>query len=344
MSDKKISIRLIPHVPFSIHQGGFELSAANLERELKKNCDIKYLNFQKQNIDFQILHLFGGSSNWYDIAYHFPKDKKLVLTALAAANFKKGLNFYIKNKFIQILNKFTINRTVHDRVSFLLHKADGIICLNSLEKYFFIHRYNLSPDKLTIIPNGIKNIFFSKPNYSFSRKFNVSEYVLFVGTITHRKNPLLLANACSRLGLKSVFIGNLSEIEVTYTRNFLNFVNNQKNNAYWLSNLHSGDILLKSAYDCCKVFCLPSSSETQPLSAMEALAARKKVILADLPYAHEKPFLDNVIHCKINLASLESALLQAFRDSSSRKLTSDYSIKSIAKSHKNFYLKIIKKS
>lgn len=54
--------------------------------------------------------------------------------------------------------------------------------------------------------------------------------------------------------------------------------------------LEYGSQALVSAYDRASCFALVSELETQPISALEAVARKKPILLGDRPYARQKYF------------------------------------------------------
>ena len=61
------------------------------------------------------------------------------------------------------------------------------------------------------------------------------------------------------------------------------------NNAFrWVRWFATGSVELAEAYRGAAVFALPSHDETQPISALEAAACRKPLVLANLPYAKQE--------------------------------------------------------
>ena len=172
---------------------------------------------------------------------------------------------------------------------------------------------------------------YSTPASIFSDKFGLNGFALYVGNIIKRKNPLLLAECLNEMGLIGVFIGQQMSVEVEYGKMFKNLIERSPN-LTWIPNLDYNDSVLSSAFSAAKVLCLPSEAETQPVVALEAMAAGTPVILGDYPYAYQTPFEEAF---KVNPGrkeDLKTAILCATNQSqpAAIKLSSEYSWKMIA--------------
>ncbi|MBU0472056.1 MAG: glycosyltransferase, partial [Nanoarchaeota archaeon] len=79
----------------------------------------------------------------------------------------------------------------------------------------------IKPEKITLIPSVVDYSYFSKPKggNEFRKRYGLGKepFVLVVG-IRSVKNPLVIANACERSGVKVVMIGpyEKSDLEATW--------------------------------------------------------------------------------------------------------------------------------
>jgi glycosyltransferase involved in cell wall biosynthesis len=345
-----IKIRFLPHVPYSIHCGGFEVSTKILYNSLKdaNTVDVKYFNWCGECFDYDILHLYGGSPNWYDLAFHFPSSKKLVVTALGAQD-PFGFNANLKSYFISKLNILTKNRTVHDRTNFVLNRADAIICLSDLEKLFFVKRYNISDSKLHVIPNSVPNDWQNNEfNYKEVLKKNiipvnfiVKKYILFIGTISKRKNPLNLLRACKYLGLNIIIVGKGIEGELSYFNDLMCEIEKYKSNCIYVKEVPYGSLLHKSLIKGCSVFALPSEFETQPLVLLEALSLGSNILVGNGFYTKQKYF-NNQVNCNPNsINSIVDGLLKSMVESDEILIENIIDHNSAVKMHIELYYKLL---
>jgi glycosyltransferase involved in cell wall biosynthesis len=140
------------------------------------------------------------------------------------------------------------------------------------------------------VNNAVHDIFYNATGDEFVNKYKLENFVLFTGNIIPRKNPLLLAKVLNKLQLNGVFIGSGDYGGSSYLESFKREIYISNGRLIWINGLGSEDPMLASAYHAARVFCLPSRSETQPQSALEALVAKKPIILANKPYAYQSPF------------------------------------------------------
>ncbi len=84
-----------------------------------------------------------------------------------------------------------------------LSNADGIVAVSEAMKYDMVSIYNIDPNRIRVIYNGIDADFYRKTeNPEVLRKYGVDPekpYVLFVGRITRQKGIVHLARAIPRL-------------------------------------------------------------------------------------------------------------------------------------------------
>ena len=147
---------------------------------------------------------------------------------------------------------------------------------------------------MEIIPNIVEDSFFKPPNFDFKKKYGIEQYVLCTGNICARKNQYNLALACINLNLNLVLIGNVLDGENMYGDK-LAALEKEHQNIKWIRHMESGSDELVSAYYNCAVYALPSNSETQPISALEAVAMEKPLVLLDRRYAHQSFYVNAVI-------------------------------------------------
>ena len=112
-------------------------------------------------------------------------------------------------------------------------------------------------------------------NADFRKKFSITgDYVLSVANIDTRKNTHNLIKACAESGLQLISIGHIRDIP--YFESFKEQYSNFK---------HVGSIsdvgLLKSAYQQCQIFALPSLCETPGIAALEAASQGARIVITE---------------------------------------------------------------
>lgn len=284
-----MQIKYYPYQPHCFAFGGFDLQMLNALKAVDKlGVNVSKLDLWSLDKDFDIIHLWGvGLHNYHIIDWSKKANKKIVATLLLPYfdTIRLKLSFY-KNFLTSGQREYRNYLNLIDRLV-VVNELQVII----LNKYFKVPR-----NKITIIPNIIEERFFESPDFDFSSKHNVKNYILCTGNISSRKNQLNLAKACVELKLNLVLIGKVLEGEALYAKELETIVHNNKN-IKWIKGLSNASNELVSAYYQCSIFALPSIDETQPISALEASAIGKPLIMLDRMYAHQK-YYNNVTFCR----------------------------------------------
>lgn len=325
MDNMKPEVRVLAEFPLSIAFGGLELQCLRTLSALqKKISNIAFLDYHNADEEFDILHIFGNPAGLYEVVFHAAKSKKVIISAVCGAI---GFSPFRRNvqRAISGIANIVHQRTDYARLRSMFQAAAHVICLNELEKDFIARTYQLSPSKLTIIPIGVEEYYFSASPGSFVDEYGMTDFVLYTGNIVGRKNPLRLAAALKKVGLGGVFIGSVLNAELEYASHFEEIISRSPN-LLWIKGLPYDDPLLASAYAAASIFCLPSSGETQSASAMEAMAAGTPIILGDLPYAYQPPF-EKALRCSPDHeGSIEECIKQILQapDEYSQKLPESF--------------------
>jgi glycosyltransferase involved in cell wall biosynthesis len=275
------SVRMVPVQPHCFAFGGFELQMINAmtaSRDL--GFDVSPLDPWSKTNNFNIAHFWGFEVSHFQTAkWAYLANKKLIMTMLLT-NYS-AVN-YFRNYFSKLIGS--------SRLKFqMLNWLSAIVVVNSEQKKYANFILNIPKNKIHVIPNIVEDIFFDAPSDSRNFDIGIKNYILCTGNVCKRKNQLLLVKACRKLGLPLVILGNSMTGEIDYANAVRDEMKGIKNMA-WIQNLKPGSMTLAAAYKNCIAFALPSYNETQPISALEAAAAGKPILLADLPYAKQEFF------------------------------------------------------
>jgi glycosyltransferase involved in cell wall biosynthesis len=162
----------------------------------------------------------------------------------------------------------------------LLSLADRILPNSHAEANQLVSLFAADPEKIRVVPNGVLDRFRSASPEPFRERLGTDEdFVLFVGRIEPRKNPLGLIRAMRRLGgvhPRLVIIGDAPP----ESRGYLERCRAEGGDAVrWLPAIDHHDPLLASAYAAARVFALPSWFETPGLAALEAALAGVPIVI-----------------------------------------------------------------
>lgn len=169
---------------------------------------------------------------------------------------------------------------VLDAIKTNLWLADKIIVNSFIEEEALVRLMQIDSSRISIIPNGVDDLFFQKisPNI-FRDVFNIEgAYVLNVGNVEPRKNQLAMLKALKAFpSLQLVTIGGIREAwysDACQAEGGGQFVS--------IPALKPGSELLRSAMAGCEFFAMPSLVETPSIASLEAGAAGCKILTTDL--------------------------------------------------------------
>ncbi|MDC0117762.1 glycosyltransferase family 4 protein, partial [Flavobacteriaceae bacterium] len=300
-----MKIKYFPYQPHCFAFGGFDMQMLNAFDAVKETgIDASKIDTWSRDNDFDIIHLWGiGPTNYNIIDWTIKSKKKIIATVLIPYYDTLRLKLsYLKN----------INSTFQKQLISYYGKIDKIVVVNDLQSNALNKYYKVPTSKIEIIPNIIEDNYFVVPVFNFAETYKVKDYILCTGNISSRKNQLNLAYACANLKLDLVLIGNILDGEKTYAQKLEELT--QKNTSIkWIKELPKGSEELASAYFYCKIFALPSKDETQPISALEAAAMEKQLILNDRAYAKQEYYQGAVLARTTSVGDIETALKIALK-------------------------------
>jgi glycosyltransferase involved in cell wall biosynthesis len=188
----------------------------------------------------------------------------------------------------------------------LLKMAD-VLCPNSVAEAELLARsYDLPVSKMSVTYNGINEHFFSTARIGgelFRSTYGIQgDFVLCVANIEVRKNQVRLLEACRRLHLPLILVGNVRDSE------YFKKLKEDSRGWTYLGYIEPGSELLISAMKACSVFALPSLLETPGLAALEAMAVGARVLITREGPTREY-FGDTAVYCDpLSSASIEEGL------------------------------------
>lgn len=271
-------VRVVPLQPHCFAFGGFEIQMiAAIESARAAGTDVAPLDFWQREADFDVLHLWGLQSHSYTMQWAHAAGKKTVLSALV---YYPSWIFSLRHLVSLAVGPARQERT-------MLANVDCITVVNKAQAKYVVGTMGLHAEKVAVVPNVVEDIFFRQESRAESFSFGIENYVLCVGNICPRKNQLLLVDACRKLGVPLLLVGTVLTGEDDYARAVGEAIATC-GSFRWIKGLNPGSVELAAAYQGAAVFALPSYMEHQPISALEAAASGKPLVLADRPYAKQE--------------------------------------------------------
>lgn len=197
---------------------------------------------------FDVIHNFNFSMKWSPYQTWTAKKHRKPLVY--------SMIYHEGEQFVPYANQ----QIMADATDAMLFLTEGEI--ERVERHIKIDR-----SKCHVIPNGVDELWFKK----VKPQKDMEPYVLTVGRVEPSKGQLAVAEACKRIGIRYIMIGQRTDEMYTRQCESLGAAHFQP---------MEPEKLVKF-YAQCSAFALASAAEVQPLSAMEAMAQGAQVVLTE---------------------------------------------------------------
>ncbi len=294
-------VRVVPFQPHCFAFGGFELQMiAAMESARAAGANIAPLDFWKREADFDVLHLWGlDLQHNQTVKWARSGGKKTVLSTLVEYSGKSWLRHLVSSA----VGPARLRQA-------MLASVDCLTAVNEGQARYLVD-LGVPGDKVRVVPNIVDDIFFRIRGSKGTGAFGIENYVLCTGNVCQRKNQLSLVSACRKLGVPLLLVGNILTGEDDYGRAVAEAMA-ALDGSRWIKGLSPGSVELAEAYCGAAVFALPSHSEQQPISALEAAACGKPIVLADRTYASQEFYESAALADPDSADSIAGALRMAF--------------------------------
>lgn len=327
-----MKVKYFPYQPNCFGFGGFDMQMLNaLDSVIKTGVDASKLDVWSRDKDFDIIHLWGIGPHNYHIIDWAKKSEKAILATVLISYFD---TIRLKLSYIRHYNSAWQKQFI-----LYFNRIDKVVVVNALQASVLSKYYKVHPSKIAIIPNIIEDKYFETPTFNFSEKYNIDDYVLCTGNICSRKNQLNLARACINLDKKLVFVGGVLDGEEKYAKE-LEVLISKHSNIRWIKELPKGSEELAAAYYNCSLFALPSKNETQPISALEAGAMNKPLVLCERDYARQDYYKGAILTKSTSVKDIEMALMTVLSNKTTFKKNQklfDCTAEAVGKAYKKVY-------
>ena len=281
---------IVPEFPAGLMSGGTLVQAEETCEALAATGDgltAELFNWSEYRSLPDLYHFVSIQPHFYPILELIRQIGRPYLLTLLSPNPAGGPRLWVSaaRHFVKVkcLRRVELYRAIHGASAIIAITRSGADSLRTI--------FRLGTKTLHVVPHGVREGFFSCSPDAWKATFGPEPFVLCVGAIQRRKNQLLLVEACNRLRLPVVLLGPVLPGEKDY--GYRVGVAVQQNEGFggrWLRTLRNDHPLLLSAFAACRVFALLSCSETQPISVLQAMAARKPVLLLHAGYVAQPPF------------------------------------------------------
>lgn len=305
-----MKIKVLPFIPHGLLFGGFEIQMiAAIDATREVGVDIAKMNVWSRENDFEILHLWGLENAHYStIVWGRRAGKKIVISALLPyLDFKT----YFKNMTANLLGK----RRIQNKI---LSLVDQLVVVNENQAEAAIKLFGFPGNKISVVPNVIEDDYFNNGiSGQDNERFGIDNYLICTGNVCRRKNQLSLAKAAIEENIPLLIVGNPHVGEDKYADALNNLIKNSAK-IKWISELPYQSTKLISAYRQSKGFALISSNETQPISALEAAAMGKPLMLSDRAWAKQNYYRNAYLVDPSSLKSIKEGMRNIMNQSFSQ--------------------------
>ncbi len=261
--------------------GGAEIQIDNTKINLEKyyGLFVKKFNIWEDAIeDFDIIHIFNPCSfpiESYLLAnYSIKKGVKVVISPIYWRNHGNVFNDYLYKTYLSMIG--TVSHNSFYYLKKLFHSSNFILPNTKQEKIMINNWYSLKNCNLVVINNAVSLDYISGNSNMFIDKYNIKDFILYVGGIYPRKNIYKLIKAFNKLNLDTSLVIVGRTIDNDYLKKCKK-ISNEK--IIYLNELSHDSEMLKSVYKAAKVIALPSYFETPGLAALEGGIAGSNILI-----------------------------------------------------------------
>ena len=266
------------------NEGGLQVQIRETQAALRKlGFDVHLIDTTRDDLaDFDIVHIFAVlHGNVKLVEQARAKGCWVVVSSLLnpALVVKEPLRLAtvrILETLIARVSRYKIN-TDFSSLRKALANAHHIIALSSWERRIASQVFGADLGHISVVPNGVSEQFFEADTAAFHAEHTIAgSFVFCPGQISPWKNQISLVKALANTGITVVLAGPVHE-EHRATLDDCLGVPGAK--VVYLGNLDRTSPVLSGAYAAASAVVLPSTAESGPLVALEALAAGTPAII-----------------------------------------------------------------
>lgn len=239
-------------------------------------------HLQRLGVEVTLLDPWNPQFKEHDVVHFF----SCVGGSVHFCNFIRNLGIPLVISSSLWITEDTKQQYPIDEIRHQLSLARTVVTNSQMESDTLSEVLNLEIGKFEWVHNGVDDVFAIRPSPDlFRQTFQVpSPFVLNVGNIEPRKNQLQLARAMQQHpDLDLVLIGHVRD--PAYFGQVMACL--PEGRIRYVGPLDHHADLLRSAYQACDAFCLPSTLETPGLAALEAAVQGCRLALTSVGSTRE---------------------------------------------------------
>jgi glycosyltransferase involved in cell wall biosynthesis len=264
--------------------GGLKMKVERTVNALvRRGIDARLIDPVTERIrDFDVVHVFAAFNGNHRIVEQAKSDGlPVVLSTILSPRFNKrdGQIARFLTRFVGRMTGWEVT-TSYGQIASSISMADHLVVLGRIERSILADGYLASPEKISIVPNGIGAEFFNtSPELFLARYPEIPRpFVLHTGHLYDVKNQLGLIRAMAGTGVNIVLVGYAGRGGgAAYLADCLR---EGGENVRHLGELEHGE-MIASANAAAAVVAVPSRYEGMPNSVLEALATDRPVVLTE---------------------------------------------------------------
>ncbi len=303
-------MKIILHhlVPFAFAHGGQQIQIEQTKRALEQvGLEVEFLRWWDDTQTGDILHSFCRLPTGLLHMARAKGMKVVVADLLTEQGSRPPARLRMQKIMSQIL-AHTLPRSLVASFNWDTYRlADACVALTAPEAQLMAYLFDVPPQKLHVIPNGVEEVFLQSPVTTRG------PWLVCTGTITERKRMLELAEAAVQAQTPLWIIGKPYTSAAPYATRFFALAKAHPNLLRYEGAIQDRK-RMAAVYREARGFVLLSTMESLSLSALEAAACECPLLLSDLPWARTV-FNDTVCYCPITPDTAQTAaVLRRFYD------------------------------
>jgi len=295
--------------PFLLAHGGFQTQIEQTKKALEAvGVEVEWLRWWDDQQNGDLIHYFGRAHPAY-IQQAKAKGMKVVMSELLTGLGSRSAMARKLQKLFMIVVGGVLPKEFTARLCWEAYQlADASIALTNWEKKLMMEMFGAPSERVHVVPNGVEELFFR--NQESKIQTQTSKYLVCTATITERKRVVELAEAAIMAQVPVWVIGEPYSKADPYYKKFVSVVESSKGLVKYEGGI-SDRAKMATIYKSASGFVLFSSMESLSLSALEAAAGNRPLLLADLPWA-KSTFGNGARYCQLGSWEHESKVLKDF--------------------------------